>query len=143
GFQFRAFLEPGFQRLPPISQNLWLVSLALMLLAMLLLMWPAAFHEIVERGDLTSRVLRFTMRVMGWALLPFGLSIGLDLYTVAQRAGGPTLAALIGAAMSLTALFFWYGLEYAVRLADKKPLIGNSMSDATNQEKGTSLHEKI
>src|SRR5438105_12684907 len=93
GFQFRAFLEPGFQRLPPISQNLWLVSLALMLLAMLLLMCPAAFHEIVERGDLTPRVLRFTMRVMGWALLPFGLAIGIDLYTVAQRASGPTLAA--------------------------------------------------
>ena len=66
GFQFRGFLEPGFQRLPVLSQNLRLVSLVLMLIAMLLLMWPAAFHEIVERGDLTPRLLRFATRVMGW-----------------------------------------------------------------------------
>jgi hypothetical protein len=143
GFQFRAFLEPGFQRLPALSQNLRLVSLVLMLIAMLLLMWPATFHEIVERGDLTQRLLRFATRVMGWALLPFGAALGLDLYTVTQKLGGQRIAVCIGAGMSLVALFFWYGLEFAIRLSEARSGKRRTMSDTAQPRKETSLDEKI
>ena len=49
GFQYRSFLEPAFIRLPPLSQDLRMVSSGLMLGTMLLLMWPISFHEIFER----------------------------------------------------------------------------------------------
>src|SRR5437870_2089821 len=67
GFQYRAFVEHDFNRLPPLSQNLRLISLGLMLATILMLMWPITFHEIVETGELTPRLLRFATGVMSIA----------------------------------------------------------------------------
>ena len=56
----------------------------------------------------------------GMGLLPFGAALGLDLYTVTQKLGGQRIAVCIGAGMSLVAMFFWYGLEFAIRLSEAR-----------------------
>src|SRR6201992_3872528 len=71
GFQFRSVLEPGFEKLPRYAQFLKLGGLELMVTAIGMVMWPGAFHRIVEAGEDTRSVHRFTTRVMKVALLPF------------------------------------------------------------------------
>ena len=69
GFGFQAAFQPGFQRLPPPTQELKLVGLALMLGALGLLMAPGAFHQIAEGGNDSPRLIQFTGRVWGEARL--------------------------------------------------------------------------
>ena len=49
GFQFRAVFEQGFEQLPSHGKYLSLVSLGVMVLAVSLLIWPASYHQIVEK----------------------------------------------------------------------------------------------
>src|SRR5438105_4473128 len=76
GFQFQAIFQPGFDRLPPELQVLKAVGLGLMLIAVGLLLAPGAFHQIVEHGNDSPRVIEFTSRIATVALLPFALSMG-------------------------------------------------------------------
>ncbi len=111
GFQFRSAFEPLFGKLPPSSQYLKLTGLILMLFVVGLLLTPGAHHRIVEEGEDTERQHAFTSRVMDWALLPFALALGLDLYVSVSFSVGRTWGIVAGVFGSLCALFFWYGLE--------------------------------
>ncbi|HEV2912176.1 MAG TPA: DUF6328 family protein [Pyrinomonadaceae bacterium] len=145
GFQYRSVFESGFEKLPQSSQYLKLCGLCLMLVAVALIMWPGAFHRIVEEGEDRESVHRFTSGVMGVALMPFALGLGLDLYVAAERVMGRTAGLISGLAIILIALFFWYGLE-AVRRQEREPEIKEkqmqSEKEAQNSE-GTKLKDKI
>ena len=52
GFEYRSSFEPGFARLPEHAQYIKLISLGVMLIAIMLIMWPSAFHQIVEGGGM-------------------------------------------------------------------------------------------
>jgi hypothetical protein len=112
GFNFRGVLEPGFDKLPTSGQYLKLVSLGLLLLTLGLLLWPGAFHQQVERGEDTSRTHSFTTRVMSWALLPFGIGLGLDLWTPFQVVIGPQAGFVAAVVAGAFALFCWYRLSW-------------------------------
>ncbi|HEX5706917.1 MAG TPA: DUF6328 family protein [Pyrinomonadaceae bacterium] len=115
GFQFRAFLEEGYERLPFSSQLLMLVALWLLLAALTLLVAPTAYHRIVERGEDTVEIHAYATRAMTWALLPFALALGIDVYVAAAQVGGSTVGAVAGFGALVAALFFWYGLEVGAR----------------------------
>ncbi|HEX8557779.1 MAG TPA: DUF6328 family protein, partial [Pyrinomonadaceae bacterium] len=80
GFQFRAVFEKGFDSLPLTSQALNLCGLGLLLLALGLIISPAAYHRLVERGEDTDEIHRYTSKLMAWALLPFCFGLGIDFY---------------------------------------------------------------
>ena len=144
GFQYRTFLEPGFERLPVLSQHLRLGSLAAVLLTMLLLMWPGAFQQITERGEMTLKVLAFATQVMCYALFPLAVALGIDVYTVAQKVGGYPAGVTMGAAVFCGAMYFWYGLEFLRRRAGYGPPREQVMKPAEQSHQlGTPLHEKI
>jgi hypothetical protein len=111
GFQFRSILETGFEKLPRHAQFLKLGGLGLMVIAIALLMWPGALHRIVESGEDTRRMHRFTTRVMEAALLPFACGLGIDAFVAGERLYGTVTAAACGMGILAVALFFWYGLE--------------------------------
>ncbi len=115
GFQLRSFLEKGFETLPASSRFLMLAGLGLILVAVAMLVAPTAYHRIVERGEDTEEIHSYTSRVMTFALLPFALALGLNIYVAAAKIGGTTAGALAGVFASFAALFFWYGLEAVPR----------------------------
>jgi hypothetical protein len=119
GFDFRAVFEPGFEHLPPTAQQVELLALGLMLVAAGLLIAPGAFHQIAECGNDSPRLITFTGRIASLALLPFALSIGLEVYIAAQIVLDASLALPLAALGSLFALFFWYGLDWAWRERDR------------------------
>ena len=146
GFQFRSAFEPGFDALPRYSQTLKFVGLCLMIAAVGLLMWPGLFHRIVEQGEDTKRMHRFTTQVMEVALLPFALGLGLDLFIAANKLSGLTAGLIAGGASALIALFFWYGLE---EIAKARPIerAGEGADMPVHKDEspptGTKLKDKI
>ena len=115
GFQYRSFFEPGYESLPRASQLVKLGGLALMLAAIGLLIAPTAYHRIVERGEATEEFHRYATRVMVFALLPFALGLGVDLYVAAEKVFGRRVGVVAGLGAAALALFFWYVLEFIRR----------------------------
>ncbi|HYH84400.1 MAG TPA: DUF6328 family protein [Pyrinomonadaceae bacterium] len=117
GFQFRSIMENGFESLPLPSQLLKLVALGLMLVAIALLISPSSYHRLVERGEDTEEIHRYTSRVMLWAMLPFALGLGIDLYVATQKIVGWKAGLAAGVLGVLVAVSFWYLLELYSRRA--------------------------
>jgi hypothetical protein len=148
GFQFRAAFEPLFNKLPHSSQYLKMAGLTLMLLAIGLLLTPGAHHRIVEEGEDTDRQHEFTSSFMDWALLPFALALGLDLYIAVSQSLGRTWGIAAGAGGGAFALFFWYGIEFISRPQHKHEIKEEQQMEKQKQSEdesgsGTKLTDKI
>jgi len=85
GFQFIIFFSESFQKIPQSSRFLHLASLLLVCFAVILLMTPAAFHRIVERGEDTERFYRIATRLVLSALVPIALASSAELYIVVAK----------------------------------------------------------
>ncbi|HYS82159.1 MAG TPA: DUF6328 family protein [Anaeromyxobacteraceae bacterium] len=110
GFGFRAFFESGFDELPPSAQTAQLCSLVLLAVAFGLLVAPTPFHQLVENGTDTERTVRTASGCAAAALLPFALSLGLDLMVAAPRVAGLGARGglVAGGAAAVVALACWY-----------------------------------
>jgi hypothetical protein len=115
GFNFQRTLEPGFERLPVDTQHVKLLGLGLMLVAVALLIAPSAYHQVVEHGNDSQRLIDFAGRIASLALLPFAFDIGIELYTATRSTLGPEFALPVGSAALAFALLFWYGLGWTWR----------------------------
>jgi hypothetical protein len=146
GFQFKSILEKGFEKLPHASQYMKLGGLSLMLIAVALLMSPGTYHHIVADGEDHEGVEGFTAHVISFALLPFAVGLGIDLYVGTEKVvGGSTAGLIAGAVGCLTALFFWYGLEF-MRRGRREPEIREKQAMTEENKKaddGAKLKDKI
>lgn len=146
GFQYRSFLEKGFESLPLTTQLLMLCGLFAMLTTVALLVAPAAYHRIVERGEDTWELHRYATKVMVVALLPFAFGLGINLYVAVGKTLGRKIGVVAGLGAMLLALFFWYGLEFARRRQRREERRGEgSMADESEvkESAGTKLKVKI
>ena len=109
GFQYRAFFEPGFERLPAVDKAFELVALFALLIATAALFVPVARHRLIEQGNDSERFHRLTMLVVRAALAPFALGITLDLAVAGERILGPWGGAATGGLTALSAFAFLYG----------------------------------
>jgi hypothetical protein len=111
GFQFNAAFHPGFDKLPAYGRTVNGVALVLMLAAIALLILPSVRHRIVEEGRDSRAFLGFASRAAGCALLPFAMTLGLDLYILGQAIYGTEVGIIVGAVTGVLALASWYGVE--------------------------------
>lgn len=141
GFQFRDVFEPAFERLPRSSQTLEMFGLVILLVAIAFIMSPGSFHRIVRSGSDAEDVHSFATSVMDFALVPFALALGIEVYVSVGRilgiAGGVGVAALIGS----TALLLWYGLGLMAR--PKEKMETGKKSKETPRAQPTRLKDKI
>lgn len=142
GFQFRGVFQDSWDQLPKGARSIDGVALILMLAAVAFLIAPGMHHQIVEDGEDTARIHRLISLMAGLALLPFAVSIGLDLFIVVERIYGPWVAVPAGGGFSALALFFWYGLE----LLHRRNFGGKERAMSAQRQhevKQTPLHNKI
>lgn len=111
GFQYRGVFEKGFLSLPRFTQHLLVGALGVMLIALALLIAPAAYHRIVEGGNDTEALHRFAIGVMKFALMPFSIGLGITLFAAAEKLTQRPVAAVIGSLAFFLSLYFWYLLE--------------------------------
>jgi len=149
GLQFRSFFEAGFDKLPLLSRLLKVGGLGMMLLAFGLLVAPSAYHRIVERGEDSEELHRYATRVLRWALLPFALGLGLDLFVAAEKVLSRKWGVAAGLAAVVTAVFFWYLLELHMR-RERAPEVLEARMESQQRELeggggrgGASLSDRI
>jgi hypothetical protein len=116
GFQSRAAFEPGFERLSRAAQWLNLGALGLMLVAVALLIAPAAYHRLAEAGEDTEAFHRLAGRLLVAAMVPLALGLCGDVLVVAHKVTGRTPLAAGGAAALLAlCVGLWFGFPLARR----------------------------
>jgi hypothetical protein len=122
GFQFTIFLTEAFERLPRTSKLLHLGSFGLVGFAIILLLTPAAYHRMVERGEETEHFHRLGSQLLVAALIPLGLGASTDFYVVLLKVLHSQALAIGGAGLALATMFgLWFGLTLIHRMRREPP----------------------
>jgi hypothetical protein len=110
GFQFNAFFQDRFSHLPELHQLLWLVTLVAMMVSLAAFLAPVPYDRILDEREPAERFENFVTLSAAIGLLPFALSLGLDLSIAAWAAEVRHLAPVIGGSGTMVALVWWYGI---------------------------------
>lgn len=113
GFQLISVFSQQFNQLSDGARLLHLGALGLVVVAIALLMAPAAYHRIAERGQVSRHFLNLTSRFMTLAMLPLMLAIPVDLWVVSTLVTDSTG---VSVALALGALILYAGLWFAFPL---------------------------
>lgn len=116
GFQLIAVFNQRFESMSSASQLLHLAAFSMVVLAMGLIMAPAAYHRQAERGCVTRRFVDFTSRMLSLSLLPLIAGIALDTYVLITLISRMTALAIGGAALVVGVLgWLWFGIPALAR----------------------------
>lgn len=113
GFQLATMLMDGFDKLPVSSKYIHFASLVAVTLSVILLMTPAAYHRLVERGENSEHFHRFAGKTLLAAMIPLALGISGDFLVVLRLVSGSFVIAI---AAAVAFLVFTYGLWFGVTL---------------------------
>ncbi len=143
GFQYSGVFNTGFERLPLPVKYLQIVGLILLLFTLILIMSPVPYHRIADCGKPSWRFCRFVRRAILVSLLPFALGLGLDVYIVTGKIGGQVLGAIAGVAAGLTALAFWYVIEFLRRERDGRAEMKDNQRENPENAEDPKLADKV
>lgn len=113
GFQLIAIFNARFEELTLHEQYLHFSALLLVALAIALIMAPAAYHRIVERGTVSHFFIDLASRLIASAMVPLMLAIALEVLLVGRVIFGRNWTSVAGAGGTLaiyTLLWFVYPL---------------------------------
>jgi hypothetical protein len=129
GFQFAIVLTAAFDKLPRSSQIIHGASLALVALAAILLMAPAAYHRIVYDGEDTAEFQRTASLMVTMATVPLALGLSGDVCVAAAKIAD---SMQVGAAVAVCALVVCVGLWHVYPAARR----GLSLRHSSQNAKG-------
>jgi hypothetical protein len=116
GFQLIAVFSDRFEKLPAVSRCLHLVSIGFIVLAIVFVMAPAAFHRIGERGWVSRALVDITSNflTLGMTMLMLGLSLEFALigYMILDDA---IAGAALGGVLFVVLLTCWIFLPWRRR----------------------------
>lgn len=116
GFQFATILTEGFDNLSDSSKAVHLVSLALVALAVVYLIAPAAYHRIVEEGEETEHFHGVASRFILAGMVALALGVCGDLFVVVRKVTESARVAAAFAALMLVAFYgLWFGYTFLVK----------------------------
>jgi hypothetical protein len=142
GFQFRGVFEKLYDQLPEWSRSLYGVALLLIILTFALLILPGPYHRLVEEGNVSGRFHRLIGRVAAIALLPFSVSLGIDVGIAGERVFGLAGGIAAGSFVGAISLLFWFGIEgwQRQKAGQAERAMTEHQIDGVEQQP---LHEKI
>jgi len=128
GFQFVGTMTEGFQHLEHASRVVHLASLGLVVFSVILLMTPAAYHRIAERGEPTEHFLKLATGFVIASMIPLGAGMCGDFYVVANNVTRSHSFAIFASVGLLTLLYvIWFGISLYAR--HRHPVARGRMSD--------------
>jgi hypothetical protein len=114
GFQLIVVFNEGFsEKLAQPAQLLHLAAIVLSVLAIVLIMTPAAYHRQTSPTEASEHFVRLATRLMKWGMLPLALGFCIDLYVVASVIVGGWRAVALAAGMTLVFAMCWYVLPHS------------------------------
>lgn len=116
GFQTMAVFNNRFGDIADSSKFVYLVALGLLVLAIGLLMAPAAYNRLAERGQVSRKMINLSSTLITTGMVPLMLAFTFDVYVVVVAAfdrSHVAVLAAVGTASLLTGL--WFVMPLAVR----------------------------
>jgi len=129
GFQLIAVFNERFAQLPEVLRIAHFASLSLVVVAVALIMTPAAYDRLAEPDVVTRRFLANTATLLTTAMGVFGCAIATEMFVVATMV---TQSTTLGIAASLVALalfgtlWFVFPLRRAREEAARRKAAGSS-----------------
>ena len=112
GFQFAMMFVEGFEKLPRLLKWVHFGSLIAVALSTVLLMTPAAYHRLVEKGEDTEHFHRFASVMLLVAMAVLAIGMCGDFYVVvAKVAQSPALALSLSLALYAFVVVMWFGVS--------------------------------
>jgi len=126
GFQLIVMMTQSFDRLPPSVQTVHVIALLSLVVAVILLIAPAALHRLALQGRDDARLLRPGSLIVTLALLPLAASICCDIWVALFKLTGRDTPATIAALGTLALLLcLWFALPFYLR-ATTRPRRGSA-----------------
>src|SRR4051812_46266388 len=97
GFHLNGAFQNAFGELGLWRRALHAIAFFLMAMVIGLLIAPSMQHRIVEQGQASRRILNVATLSAGAALVPFAISLGIDLFVVIGHRFGTGLGLVTGA----------------------------------------------
>lgn len=135
GFSYRICFESRFEQVALAARRAEIMGLSIMTAVLGWLIWPAAFHQIREKGRMSAAVHAFTTSVLDWALLPLAAGLSLTIYPVLV-ALHLSHSRLIAAGLGTFALLVWYGWSFIVREPEKRKKVQRNLVEQEKQHAG-------
>jgi hypothetical protein len=130
GFQYEALFQPGFPELGPVRQALQLAAFVLIMAAVVLMIAPASFHQLAQRGESTQAQRRAIRLLIPLSLAPFLAGVSLNLLIGPSQEYGWPIAGVAAVVLAATAFFLWYGMEIIAMKRDSAPASGDAAVSA-------------
>jgi hypothetical protein len=126
GFQLIVVFNSTFaEKLSSLEQQLHLLAIGLVGVAIALILTPAAYHRQMEHVSITRRSIDVSTRLMLWSMASLALSICLELYLISRLILQDILVSLfITLALLALFIFLWLVLtcsELLKRVIHSKP----------------------
>ena len=109
GFQLIAVFNNRFQEFTRTEQVLHLIALLLLAVSIALIMTPAAYHRIAERGMVSRHFVELASRFLECAMFPLMLSITVDLFLLSRLILNNSALSI---AVAVGAILMFFGLWY-------------------------------
>src|SRR5215813_9804542 len=111
GFQLISVFNQSFtQKLSPGEQRLHLLAIILIVIAIALVMTPAAYHRETGGKEITETFLNVSTRLVVVSMIPLALGICIDFYLVARIITGGYIVPLLAAPLFLIFILLWFVL---------------------------------
>jgi len=116
GFQTIAVFNDRFEKLPVYAQDFHAAALALVVIAIALVMLPAAYHRIAEPKEISLHTIRISSRAITYALAPLAAALSLDIVVVLYLVTGRDLVSALGGAAAFVLLMsVWFAYPLLAR----------------------------
>jgi len=114
GFQTVAVFNERFADLPFYVQAAHTVALGLVVIAIALVMMPAAYHRLAMPGKVSRHLIKVCSRAICYGLAPLAAGLSLDMFVVLHVVSdhdGFSIAGALASFALLMALWFAYPLH--------------------------------
>jgi hypothetical protein len=122
GFQLIVPFHPTFKQLDWSLKAVQLSALIALGVAMALIMTPAAYHRMVERGQVSRSLIDFASRLIACAMAAFMVAIALNMFLLASVV---LESQSWGAALGIGAFILFAGLWFGYPMLTRAEKVGN------------------
>jgi Family of unknown function (DUF6328) len=118
GFQLIAVFTEGFRSLDAVQRLLHFTSLLATLIAIGLIMSPAAHHRLAEEWAATARFMRISSRLIALAMIALMIALTIEIVVISDFLFG---SVLVDSAFAAAIVVFFGGLWFFWPLATRRP----------------------
>lgn len=117
GFQFVTVFSPGFeQKLDAAQQRIHLAAICLMMLAIAMIMTPAALHRREGPREVTETFVLLATRLLIASMVPLAIAVSLEFHLIAAIILDRRWAAWLGTGAFALFALLWFVLPRVERL---------------------------